>query len=200
MGASELLSALAMGAKPKEVRGTFGDMAMDLHKKISAAPSKRDFFERLTKFQQGIMVAHMHARGFRWVDISSNLGIEISMVKQLIDEYSLQLGNSIMSQSLQTIVGELALRHAERYSMAMESGDYKAALAMDQAWVKIMLDLGVAERAVQRHEITHTLEGDVKSELHRMLEIERKRKFREEQRAMIERQVEETTSTGSEEV
>jgi hypothetical protein len=193
---SELLTALGSQTAPAEVPGTFGDVAQELHQMITGREDKPAFFERLTAQQQGCLVAHLHTRGFRWVTISSQLGVTVEKVKLMVDEYGRQLGTSIMSQSLQTIVGDLAARHAERYSMAMEGKDYKAALAMDQAWVKMALDLGVVERAVQKHEVTHSLENDVSDEIERIVTLREKAKYREEQKALIERQVEETTEYG----
>jgi hypothetical protein len=195
MTKAELLTALA-GEQPLQVPGTFEDAARDLHQMITATDDEAAFFSRLTSQQRGILVAHLAARGFTWLTISKKLGAPEGDVKRYVDEYACQLGNSIMSQSLQTIVGDLAARHAQRYAMAMEASDYKAALAMDQAWLKMALDLGVAERAVQRHEITHTLEDNVKSELDRMLDIREKKRFRLEQKEAIERKVEDTTEVG----
>jgi hypothetical protein len=198
MTKAELLTALA-GEQPLAVPGTFEDAAKDLEKMLSSADApaaKAAFFERLTEQQRGILVAHLGARGFTWLTIASKLGISEGDVKRYVDEYASQLGHSIMSQSLQTIVGDLSARHAERYAMAMDAKDYKAALAMDQAWLKMALDLGVAERAVQRHEIVNTLEDNVKGEIQRMLDLERKAQFRQEQKLLIERKVEDTTEVG----
>lgn len=199
MSKGELLTALA-GEKPLEVPGTFEDAARDLYQMLSCAEkpaAKLAFFERLTEQQRGILVAHLAARGFTWLTISHQVGIPEGKVKQLVDEYAQQLGYSIMSQSLEAIVGDLSSRHAHRYAMALQEGDYKAMLAMDQAWVKMALDLGVAERAAQRFEVSHTIEDNVKGEIERMLDIERKKRFRLEQKEIIDRKVEDTTEVGS---
>jgi hypothetical protein len=197
-GAEELMGMLAVAGKAPKLEGRVADAAADLYRKISQVPNKSDFFSRLTGYQQGVLVAHLSSKGFLWLEISTELGVPIETVKAMVDEYSRQLGESIMSQTLQSIVGELAIRHAERYAMSMREGNYEHALREDQAWVKTLLDLGVTERAVQKHEVQHTLKDDVKDEIQRMLEIERKREHRKLVQEDLQRKADETTQAGSE--
>lgn len=141
------------------------------------------WFRALTPEDQDLLLAYLAHKGFASAAVADRLGVSRARVGEVATRFYQAVGTAALGVTLPELVGRLKARAEMLAEKLILSGDYRGAWRLELEHLRALQDLGVVERAAQRHEHllreapAATEDGAAKSaELGRIIDLERRRR------------------------
>jgi len=141
------------------------------------------WFRALPPEDQDLLLAYLAHKGFASAAVADRLGVSRARVGEVATRFYQAVGTAALGVTLPELVGRLKARAEMLAEKLILSGDYRGAWRLELEHLRALQDLGVVERAAQRHEHllreapAATEDGAAKSaELGRIIDLERRRR------------------------
>ena len=187
------LLALPPGGDGITSRLTLGDLGQRMHAELLRVPQleRPAWFQKLAPVQQRAMVVAARGAGYSSEAIAKELEVSTLSVQQAYNHYADEIGSNVTMMRLNTIAGQVTLQ-AERAQQGLaEDGDWKSYWQTAKDMVKVLQSLGIVDQAIHRVEVTHKFDGQKQQELGALLDLERKKRVREEEIKRVQVEVHE---------
>lgn len=137
-----------------------------------------DWFNQLLPAQQIALIVAVNNQGYRSEVIARDLGLMVTRVREVLDQYADRVGAQVTQVRLSTIAGHVQLAAERAMEGLQASGDWKGYFSIQKDVVKILQSLGIVDQAIHRVEVLHRVEDNKQAEIEAMIELERKRQRR----------------------
>jgi hypothetical protein len=143
--------------------------------------NRGDWYQKLADEQQVSLIVALRHEGYRSDVIARDLKISQYTVTELYNRYADTVGAQVSFIRINTILGIMTSDLELAQEGLRKDGDWGAFWRARKEYIKLLQDLGIVERAVQRIEVTHNFEQAKQAEIDSILELERKKKVRLEE-------------------
>ncbi len=154
-----------------------------------AKANRGEWYSKLADEQQISLIVALRHEGYRSDVIARDLAISQYSVTELYNRYADTVGSQVSLIRLNTLLGIMSSDLELAQEGMRNAGDWNGYWKARKEYIKLLQDLGVVERAVQRIEVNHSFEEAKQSEIHAILELERKQLARQEEIKQVEYEV-----------
>lgn len=160
-----ITSPLSLGDLGKRM---WAELQQVMHEDRSA------WFNELLQPQQIALIVAVADEGYRPEVIAKDLGLMVTRVREVLDQYADRIGAQVTQVRLSTIAGHVQLAAERAMEGLRAKGDWKGYFGIEKEKVRILQSLGIVDQAIHRVEVTHKVEDNTRAEIEAMLELERK--------------------------
>jgi hypothetical protein len=143
--------------------------------------NRGDWYQKLADEQQVSLIVALRHEGYRSDVIARDLKISQYTVTELYNRYADTVGSQVSFIRINTILGIMTNDLELAQEGLRKDGDWGGFWRARKEYIKLLQDLGIVERAVQRIEVVHNFEQAKQAEIESILELERKKKVRLEE-------------------
>lgn len=151
--------------------------------------SRAAWFQGLSPIQRKAVIVTLRDQGFATQVIAQDLGVDIMEVVRTWNKHADDLGAQVVGIRLNTIAGNLQVVAERAQQGAMQKGDFSTMWRIQKEITMMLQSLGIVDRAIHKVEVTHKFDEQKQAELNAMLELEDKKRQREENVKQLDVQV-----------
>lgn len=145
-----------------------------------------EWFAGLVDTQKAAIITMLRTRGYSAMVVGRDFGLPELEVQQIYNRHVDDLGGQVINVRLNTLVGHLQLAAERASEGAMAKEDWSTYWRVQREMIGVLQSLGIVKQAIRKVEIAHKFEDQQKAEVDALLDIERKKRLRQEEIKRIE--------------